>query len=350
VFESFTDPLVLSIPTWYVYIFVFAIGAAIGSFLNVCIYRIPQENMNITSPRRSQCPACKNEIRWYDNIPLFSYLWLSGRCRSCKQPISLRYPLVELISAVLAIAVLKRFGLQPVSLVWFALICALIVITFIDLEHWIIPDIISLPSIPLGIGFAALIGSPMPNWRDAVIGAFIGGGVFFIISKGYELIRRQPGMGLGDAKLLAMLGAFLGWKALPLLILLASAQGLIATLVLYAFGWREGVPDDLLEDEETSSVDAPNKARFDTAKPSSTGEELHADNPDQCIDQDDAKPTLTQDEQCAENSEVQEVGIFKTAIPFGPFLSLAAIEVLFWGDRIYQWVANILVGVGYPNM
>ena len=345
-----TTPVLSQLPGWYVYGFSFLFGAIVGSFLNVCILRIPEEGVSIFYPRNSRCPECKYEIKWYDNVPIVSWLLLRGKCRSCKTPISLMYPLVELITAVMAVAVVKHFGLKPVSLIWFALICALIVITFIDMAYWIIPDVISLPGIVIGIVCAYFIGPPgLPHWKDAVIGAAVGGGLFLFISYGYAWLRGREGMGMGDAKLLGMLGAFLGWKMLPLVILLASAQGLAAALLLYTLGWREGAPE-YDEDEDIPEEHKHSKA----SEPDADPEENMAESLEEAMEREDAEeseqePVVAspeETEKLAEDAELDEeeedVGLQGIAIPFGPFLSLAAIEVLFWGEQIYVWLARVL--------
>lgn len=358
------SPLLSALPTWYVYGFAFLIGATVGSFLNVCILRIPEEGVSIFYPRHSRCPVCHTQIAWFDNIPILSWLALRGKCRTCKTPISLQYPLVELLTAVMAVAVVKRFGLQPVSLVWFALICSLIVITFIDMAWWIIPDVISLPAIPLGIVLAYVVGDPMPSWQSAVWGAVLGGGLFLLISQGYVWLTGRQGMGMGDAKLLGMIGAFLGWKVLPLVILLASAQGLLAAVLLYSLGWRQGVPEDLLEPEhdhgaksaEVSSPSHPGEITTQQAQPGSespselahpTNTTVHHEasptdeSPDAAFVSEKIEQNGTSHVEEGHASE-QDMSFRRVAIPFGPFLSLAAIEVLFWGESIFVFLGHYL--------
>jgi leader peptidase (prepilin peptidase)/N-methyltransferase len=200
-----------------------AIGLCIGSFLNVCIHRLPQ-GLSIVRPR-SRCPHCGASIRAYDNIPVLSYLFLGGRCRSCRGSISARYPLVELLSGAFAAMAAAKFGVGPTGLVMFLFIAALLVITFIDLDHRIIPDVISLPGILVGFGasFGLLAISPL----ESLIGILSGGGSLFLVAWGYQLIARREGMGGGDIKLLAMIGAFLGWQGVLVTLLLASLVGSI---------------------------------------------------------------------------------------------------------------------------
>jgi leader peptidase (prepilin peptidase)/N-methyltransferase len=203
--------------------FAFIFGAAIGSFLNVCIFRLPAET-SIVKPR-SQCPYCQHPIRNCDNIPLISFIVLRGKCRDCGGKISWRYPLVELITAVLALLLFLKFGLTLSFLVFFIFTAVLIVITFIDLDHQIIPDILTLPGIPI-FCLAAIFLVKIP-WMEALIGLLIGGGILFTIAFVYELISKREGMGGGDIKLLAMIGAFLGWKSLIFILLFSSFSGAI---------------------------------------------------------------------------------------------------------------------------
>jgi len=203
------------------YLFAFLLGAVVGSFLNVCIYRLPREKSIVSPP--SSCPSCGAGIRFYDNIPIVSYLLLRGRCRSCRAPISRQYPLVELINALLALFLFMKFGLSSAFLVLFVFCSALVVITFIDLEHQIIPDEISIPGIV--IGFAASFLFPGPSWKNSLLGIVVGGGSLLIVAYGYQLIAKKEGMGGGDIKLLAMMGAFLGWKSIPFIIFVSSLVG-----------------------------------------------------------------------------------------------------------------------------
>lgn len=202
-------------------IFAFAFGAIMGSFANVLIHRLPL-GLSIVSPG-SRCPSCGNGIRWFDNIPILSYFILGGACRACKTTISPRYPLVEALSGLLFAAVVMRVGIQPATAPLALFAWALVVITFIDLDHRIIPDVISLPGTILGLAFSFLPGFPRP--MDSVVGVGIGAGFLFLVLYAYEKIMGEEGMGLGDVKLLAMIGAFLGWQALPVTILISSLSG-----------------------------------------------------------------------------------------------------------------------------
>ncbi len=192
-----------------------------GSFLNVCIFRLPQ-NLSIVFPR-SFCPHCQKPIPAYDNIPLWSYLLLRGKCRSCQERISWRYPLVEGLTGTIALSLYVKFGMNPVFIAFLAFAAAMIVITFIDLDHRIIPDVISLPGI--GIGFLLAFFLPTVSVKDSLIGIIAGGGTLFGVAWVYETLTKREGMGGGDIKLLAMIGAWLGWKAILFTLFFASLSG-----------------------------------------------------------------------------------------------------------------------------
>ncbi|MDA8168937.1 MAG: prepilin peptidase [Nitrospiraceae bacterium] len=211
------------------YVFSAVLGLVTGSFANVCIYRLPREKSVVTPP--SSCPSCGKQIKPWDNIPLLSYLFLRGRCRACGQPISPRYPLVEALNGLLYFLVAYRYGLTPATLFYFVFATALVIITFIDLDFQIIPDEITLPGILLGILGAWLI-LPDPfrllggmGLKTSLIGAATGFGLYYIIA-----VASRGGMGGGDIKMMAMVGAVLGWKGVLLTTfagsLLGSAVGL----------------------------------------------------------------------------------------------------------------------------
>jgi leader peptidase (prepilin peptidase) / N-methyltransferase len=202
----------------------FIFGACIGSFLNVCIYRIPA-GLSIVHPG-SRCPHCKSPVVFYDNIPILSYLLLMGKCRKCKTPISIRYPFVEFLVGFFALACTLSFGPTLHGLVVFIFIATLITITFIDLDHRIIPDTISLPGIPLF--FLAAFAVPAVTWRASAIGIVAGGGSLFAVAWVYQHITGRQGMGGGDIKLLAMIGAMVGWQGILFTLFAASAIGTLA--------------------------------------------------------------------------------------------------------------------------
>jgi leader peptidase (prepilin peptidase)/N-methyltransferase len=241
----------------------FVLGLVVGSFLNVCIYRIPA-GLSIVSPP-SSCPKCNHQIRWFENIPLLSFLLLAGRCAGCRARISFRYPLIEVLTGVLFLLVLYSFGLRLATPIYFLLVAGLVVITFIDLDHQIIPDVISLPGIV--IGFFCSFFIPWVGWLDSLLGIFLGGGLLLAIAWLYQVLAKRDGMGGGDIKLLAMIGAFLGWKSIFPIIFIASLAGSLV-----------GVPLMLLQGADR-----------------------------------------------------------RLALPFGPFLSLAALGYLFWGPSLVGW-------------
>src|SRR5262249_2127631 len=197
---------------WSLYPVAFLVGLAVGSFLNVCIHRLPREE-SVMWPG-SRCPRCAAPIAWYDNVPLLSWLWLRARCRSCGAPISARYPLIEAATGTLAVLALARLGPTPWGGVAFAFTAALLLVSIVDLDHLIIPDVVSLPGILVGLAASALLPGGTSLW-DALAGVCLGGGMLWIVAASYERATGVEGLGLGDAKLLAMIRAFLGWQAVP---------------------------------------------------------------------------------------------------------------------------------------
>ena len=210
-------------------IIIFIFGMCVGSFANVCIYRLPL-SQSIIDPARSFCPNCKATIRFYDNIPVLSYLWLKARCRHCEQPIPFRYPLVEMICGSFALCTFLKFGFSFECLIYFVFIASLVIITFIDIDHQIIPDIITLPGIP--ISFLASFVLPSLTYKESLLGLLAGGGSLLIVGWIYHLIKKVEGMGGGDIKLLAMIGAILGWKGVIFTIFIASVIGTLAGIII----------------------------------------------------------------------------------------------------------------------
>lgn len=206
----------------------FVFGAAVGSFLNVCIYRLPLRE-SIVFPA-SHCRTCAAPLPWYDNLPLISYLFLRGHCRSCGASFSPRYLLVELLTALLTVGLVWQFGLTVAALSAFVLVAALIVITFIDLDYQLIPDVISVPGIVLGFLFSLV--SPTLTWWSSLVGIALGGGILLAVAEGYRFLTGREGMGGGDVKLLAMIGAFLGWRAVPFTLFVASLVGSVVGLAV----------------------------------------------------------------------------------------------------------------------
>ncbi|MBP8651756.1 MAG: prepilin peptidase [Deltaproteobacteria bacterium] len=196
------------------------IGLFIGSFLNVCIHRIPREE-SIVFPS-SRCPKCREKIRPWDNIPVLSYLFLRGRCRHCKEKISPRYPLVETLSALIALAMLYRFGLTAAFFIYYAWACVLLVITFIDIDYQIIPDSLSIGGIVVGL---ALVWWLPVSYPEALIGLGVGAGLLIVVIYGYYFLTGKQGMGGGDVKLLGMIGVFTGWEGVLFTIFMGSLLG-----------------------------------------------------------------------------------------------------------------------------
>ncbi|MEA2101261.1 MAG: prepilin peptidase [Thermodesulfobacteriota bacterium] len=242
-------------------------GLFIGSFLNVCIYRIPK-NESIVWPS-SHCPVCKKPIKPWDNIPVLSYLILRGHCRDCGAPISLRYPTVEILSALLAIGLIYSFGPTTTFVIYYIWVCILVVITFIDLDFQIIPDRLSLGGIVFGL--ACVYFLPL-GFTDALLGLCLGAGGLLVVIYGYYFLTGKQGMGGGDVKLLGMIGVFTGVRGVVFTLFSAS---LIGTVVGVA--WL-----------------------------------------------------------------VMQKKNMKTAIPFGPFLSLGALLYVFWGPRLIDWYFGFL--------
>jgi leader peptidase (prepilin peptidase)/N-methyltransferase len=212
------------------------LGLILGSFLNVCIYRLPH-GLSIVRPR-SSCSSCNQAIAWFDNIPVASYLLLHGRCRNCRASIPIRYPLIEAGTALISWLVFQRFGLGSAYLVYFLYAASLLTVSVIDLDHRIIPDEISLSGIVIGLLLAAV--TPLMAFLDALFGLLLGGGSLLLVGMAYEAVRKQEGIGGGDIKLLAMIGAFTGWKGVLFTIfggsLIASVVGITVMVVRRANG------------------------------------------------------------------------------------------------------------------
>lgn len=272
----------------------FAAGLLFGSFANVCIWRLPRGEEVVRTP--SHCPDCGAAIRWFDNIPLLSYIVLGGRCRGCRKPISRRYPAVELISGILFLGMFLKYGLEPRLAAALVFGWALMVISFIDLKHFIIPDVITLPGLALGLGAAALATAGLPLSLDplaqplaglagvrhslppileSLMGAVLGGGFLMLAAWAGKLAFKQEAMGGGDVKLAAMMGAFLGWKALLFALFAAFLLGSMAGLALIMLG---------------------------------------------------------------------KVGSRRAVVPFGPFLSLGAVLALFLARPAVGWYLGLILG------
>jgi leader peptidase (prepilin peptidase)/N-methyltransferase len=285
---------------------VLLLGLAVGSFLNVVIYRLPRDGLSLARPRRSFCPSCRNQIPWHDNIPVLGWLILRGRCRSCRAPISFRYPLVEIVCGALALSILsvEGLGLRFVLYYYFAL--ALTAIAFIDLELMVIPDILVWPTYILGFVCAAAVPTHQTTgiylWErfladgwspwlvslgGAAAGFVLGFGALWAASKAYRVWRGRDGLGDGDPPLLGLIGAYLGWTAVFPILLISTLIALAAVFAMVFLG--KGIP-------------SPKGRRRVGVK--------------------------------------GKVGV--TPIPFGPFLSLAAVIWMFYGQAVKSWYFSLL--------
>lgn len=217
-------------------VYMFILGAMAGSFLNVCIVRLPDRKSLIWPS--SHCPKCDQPIRWFDNIPIISFIILRGKCRNCGGSISWRYPLVELLTASLFVLLILRFTNVIALVIYMVFICSLVVITFIDLQHYIIPDEISIPGIFIGLGLnllpATLTGGQLVSgsFLNSLIGCIAGGGTLYLAALFSLLVFRKEGMGGGDIKLMGMVGAFLGWKLVMMTIVVGSLLGAVVGVTL----------------------------------------------------------------------------------------------------------------------
>ncbi len=205
------------------------VGLAVGSFLNVCIHRLPR-GQSLNSPP-SRCPHCDYRLRWFDNIPVVSYAILGGRCRKCRARISIRYPIVEIITMGLFLLHGEVFGWSALLIPRLVFACAMVVLFAIDLEHQLLPNAITLPGIVVGLIASSVLP---PGIIDALIGAVVGGGVLWLIGEAYFRYSGQEGMGGGDVKMLAMIGAFLGWKLVLVTLVLSSVLGSIIGVMVIA--------------------------------------------------------------------------------------------------------------------
>lgn len=244
------DPQTQALDTIFL-VFSFLLGSTVGSFLNVCVYRIPK-GLSVVRPR-SSCPKCGSGIAWHDNIPILSWLILGAKCRNCDQPISWQYPLVEGITGGLFLLVYWRFGFVLATPIYMLLAAALVLVTFVDLTDWTIPDEISLPGIPIGLacslvamyfpGSALTVLGPWEPIFSALAGAVVGGAIPYILDKAALFLLKKPGMGFGDVKLAAMLGAFFGLYGIFLVITIAAFLGSILGVVLIVLNKKTELPD-----------------------------------------------------------------------------------------------------------
>ncbi len=233
-------------PQWSLRVLWFVIGSCIGSFLNVCIYRMPQEQ-SIVHPG-SRCTHCQRSIAWFDNIPFFSYLLLRGACRHCRKPISWRYPVVEALTGIATVAVFQRFGVNWVAVVYAAFVYGLIVCSFIDLEFQIIPDEISVGGMVVGLAVSLLLpalhgaDSRLVALGRSALGLLVGGGLLYATGMIGDFVFRKESMGGGDIKLLGMAGSILGWKLVTLTFFFAPIVALLPGLFVLLFKRSHVIP------------------------------------------------------------------------------------------------------------
>ncbi len=209
-------------------VLIFILGLIVGSFSNVCIYRIPK-NESIVYPA-SHCPKCRSKIKPVDNIPLLSYILLKGRCRNCKSKISIQYPIVEFLSGLIYLIIYLNYGLSIQSLIYIILSSALIIIAFIDLNEQIVPWVISLPGIILGFILSFFV--PYISFVNSALGVVVGGGIILSIRLAGSVIFKKEAMGMGDIELAAMIGAFLGWRYITISLFLGFFLGALAGIIL----------------------------------------------------------------------------------------------------------------------
>jgi leader peptidase (prepilin peptidase)/N-methyltransferase len=205
------------------------VGAVIGSFLNVCIYRLPRRK-SIVWPA-SACESCRRELSWYENLPIVSWVVLGAKCRTCKAPLSIRHPIIEALTATMFGVAAWYYG--PTALLASRLVfgCALIVLFAIDLEHHLLPNAITLPGIAVGLAFSLVTE---PGWLASLVGAVVGGGILWLIAEVYYRLRHEEGLGMGDVKMLAMIGAFIGWQLTIVTLMMASVAGSVVGIALIA--------------------------------------------------------------------------------------------------------------------
>ena len=212
------------------YLFVIILGGLWGSFANVCIYRLPLDKGVVSG--RSYCPKCKKQITWKDNIPIISYFLLNGKCRKCKKPISSQYALVEFLSILFFTIIYFLYGITLTTLLLMILSLSFIIIFFIDLKHFIIPNEITFSMMALGFlkSFDPNLNSLFPNYINSLIGGLLGYGIIWSIIYFYKQVRKKEGMGLGDAKLFGVIGFWFGWLAIPFIIFLSSVIALLSVV------------------------------------------------------------------------------------------------------------------------
>jgi len=334
-------------------VFAFVWGALWGSFLNVVIYRLPAGESLVSPP--SHCPKCQHPLAWYDNVPIFGWLILRGRCRYCKTKISPRYPLVELLTAILSLAIWVHvahgrlllpvesvdplIGVGMVFFLYFYFVAILIAIAFIDLDLAIIPHELTIAGVVLGViaGFVMPADGPFIDlwpgvgWVDALLGLAVGAGSIWAIIKGYALVRGVEGMGWGDFMLMGMVGVWVGWRGVIFVLFAASVQGLIAALV--HAGWLKARGKDREQSgffiEDVEAIDG-ESAPYAGARPEAVAAE-----PAPPTDAEPAARAADPGAPERQGEEASEASAFgQMAVPFGPFIALSAIEFVLVGELV----------------
>ncbi len=300
------DDLLKDVPPWLVAGWAALSGATVGSFLNVVIARLPA-GQSVVTPR-SRCPRCETPIAWYDNLPVLSWFLLRARCRACHQPISIRYPLVELAGGLAGWLALERNGPTLRALAEFTLVALLLALAAIDLDTWLLPHRLTWPLIALGLAAAALGVSPAPSLASAALGGALGFGAFALVSLIGARLFKKEALGFGDVFLLGALGAWLGAGALLPVVLLASLQGSVVGLALILAGRSQPGPAPLAEPPQPG-----------TAPPEVTAT-ARGEAPPQAapVTDSDEAPWIPP----------------RHALPFGPFLVAGALEWLWLGERL----------------
>lgn len=277
---------------------VFCLGASVGSFVNVLAYRLPR-GISIVRPR-SFCPQCKGPIPVWSNVPVIGYLLLRGKCSNCHGRIAPRYPITEIVMGLVALMLYANF--TPLDATARMALCAgLFAASWVDLDCRIIPDAISLPGIVAGFLAAALL-MPEVGWKSSLIGFGIGGGLLFAIGEAYRLLRGKEGMGMGDVKLLAMIGSFIGWQGIVFTMFFGSCLGAAGGIMLGLLDWQPGSAELMAQWAEPLAV---------SATGTETNSEISAAEPDG--------------------------GLMQTPVPFGPFLSLAAGVFAVFQPQLLHW-------------
>ncbi|MDO9017800.1 MAG: prepilin peptidase [Deltaproteobacteria bacterium] len=325
------------LPAWFFRVFAFLWGAVWGSFATVVVHRWPRHSL--VRPG-SHCPHCQKPVRPYDNVPILAWLWLRGRCRDCKAPISPRYALIEAMYAVCALALVELLLRAQVDLalpvflalffVRFAFAWGLLTASFIDLKKLLLPDFITLGGTVLGVVANVLL--PGIGWRASLLGVALGAGIPYAFYFVWDRFLKRDGMGLGDVKLMAMVGALLGPQAVVFALFAGSMQGIAASLLARATGWKLAPdidPDDLEDDDAGSWWESAMAftARVTGWKRAPRAVEELEDEPDE-------------PEAAADGPEP----LMRMMIPFGPFLALGAIEYMLGGERLMQSYLSLLRG------